>query len=85
MNTATEALVIINSVVLLVFLVIGIVFLIRMNILLNSLNKITEKLEEVADSAGKIGVMLENITSGCLLYTSPSPRDGLLSRMPSSA
>ena len=24
-------------------------------------------------------------TSFCLLYTSPSPRDGLLSRMPSSA
>ena len=24
-------------------------------------------------------------TKGCLLYTSPSPRDGLLSRMPSSA
>ena len=24
-------------------------------------------------------------TSACLLYTSPSPRDGLLSRMPSSA
>ena len=24
-------------------------------------------------------------TSGCLLYTSPSPRDGLISRMPSSA
>ena len=23
--------------------------------------------------------------TGCLLYTSPSPRDGLLSRMPSSA
>ena len=32
------------------------------------------------------GVVL--LTSGlltCLLYTSPSPRDGLLSRMPSSA
>ena len=32
---------------------------------------------------------LENLTDGeiiiCLLYTSPSPRDGLLSRMPSSA
>ena len=28
-------------------------------------------------------VNLEN--GGCLLYTSPSPRDGLLSRMPSSA
>ena len=25
------------------------------------------------------------VTRGCLLYTSPSPRDGLLSRMPSSA
>ena len=25
------------------------------------------------------------IDCGCLLYTSPSPRDGLLSRMPSSA
>ena len=25
------------------------------------------------------------ISGGCLLYTSPSPRDGLLSRMPSSA
>ena len=26
-----------------------------------------------------------NRSNGCLLYTSPSPRDGLLSRMPSSA
>ena len=26
-----------------------------------------------------------NIPNTCLLYTSPSPRDGLLSRMPSSA
>ena len=25
------------------------------------------------------------VDKGCLLYTSPSPRDGLLSRMPSSA
>ena len=25
------------------------------------------------------------LVSSCLLYTSPSPRDGLLSRMPSSA
>ena len=28
---------------------------------------------------------LINQAIGCLLYTSPSPRDGLLSRMPSSA
>ena len=27
----------------------------------------------------------EETTKSCLLYTSPSPRDGLLSRMPSSA
>ena len=31
-----------------------------------------------------IGTILE-YSGGCLLYTSPSPRDGLLSRMPSSA
>ena len=28
---------------------------------------------------------VESAVNGCLLYTSPSPRDGLLSRMPSSA
>ena len=28
---------------------------------------------------------LNSLPQGCLLYTSPSPRDGLLSRMPSSA
>ena len=44
----------------------------------------------------KGGILLPNSTkddmsylvefgSSCLLYTSPSPRDGLLSRMPSSA
>ena len=27
----------------------------------------------------------KNLPNSCLLYTSPSPRDGLLSRMPSSA
>ena len=31
----------------------------------------------------KTVIVMPNIT--CLLYTSPSPRDGLLSRMPSSA
>ena len=38
---------------------------------------------------GKIEQVAPDITvpqgSACLLYTSPSPRDGLLSRMPSSA
>ena len=43
--------------------------------------------------AGDLGVLrrartdalLAAVGSACLLYTSPSPRDGLLSRMPSSA
>ena len=30
-------------------------------------------------------VRAEEMAEACLLYTSPSPRDGLLSRMPSSA
>ena len=32
----------------------------------------------------KVGMLIGK-NDGCLLYTSPSPRDGLLSRMPSSA
>ena len=31
------------------------------------------------------GKTLTDLNDDCLLYTSPSPRDGLLSRMPSSA
>ena len=34
-------------------------------------------------SSGMVSVMTQNI--GCLLYTSPSPRDKRQSRMPSSA
>ena len=32
-----------------------------------------------------VGRLGRSLLVGCLLYTSPSPRDGLLSRMPSSA
>ena len=35
----------------------------------------------VYDADAAVHALYEN----CLLYTSPSPRDGLLSRMPSSA
>ena len=39
--------------------------------------------EEVVHAVDRVSL---NIQDGdCLLYTSPSPRDGLLSRMPSSA
>ena len=34
---------------------------------------------------GNIRGLLFELDTDCLLYTSPSPRDGLLSRMPSSA
>ena len=34
---------------------------------------------------GEIASEASGQNMGCLLYTSPSPRDGLLSRMPSSA
>ena len=34
---------------------------------------------------GKVGSGKSSLLKTCLLYTSPSPRDGLLSRMPSSA
>ena len=40
--------------------------------------------EKCADLADKI-VVLESEKEDCLLYTSPSPRDRSLSRMPSSA
>ena len=41
--------------------------------------------EEIKKLAGEKGLRLCGPNSACLLYTSPSPRDGLLSRMPSSA
>ena len=36
-------------------------------------------------AAADVAVEPVKLHIGCLLYTSPSPRDGLLSRMPSSA
>ena len=37
------------------------------------------------DAHDRIEQAIEDLDDTCLLYTSPSPRDGLLSRMPSSA
>ena len=36
-------------------------------------------------AAVNAGVAVRTVLQGCLLYTSPSPRDATLSRMPSSA
>ena len=50
------------------------------------LNKNDAVLEENYRVLAKKGMGAETKNSiNCLLYTSPSPRDGLLSRMPSSA
>ena len=45
----------------------------RTSMLVNALNQLSDLPTEIITF------------SDCLLYTSPSPRDGLLSRMPSSA
>ena len=44
-----------------------------------------EEWMAIVDEALRNGLKVERILNTCLLYTSPSPRDGLLSRMPSSA
>ena len=65
-------------------------------ILTTSRNPVNNDIAESLGKLGKLGICLVrgflevgNLTgnrlSTCLLYTSPSPRDGLLSRMPSSA
>ena len=43
----------------------------------------TQKIENT-ETKTEAAYVVSSLT-GCLLYTSPSPRDGLLSRMPSSA
>ena len=55
-------------------------------------NETKDKGIKPTPSIGGIGLIEDyknmitmNLKKDCLLYTSPSPRDGLLSRMPSSA
>ena len=52
---------------------------------MNSFLSLKLKLAEKLNKAGVDGVIVVDLPYDCLLYTSPSPRDGLLSRMPSSA
>ena len=44
-----------------------------------------EAIDLACNSNYSIDVKSKDNHKSCLLYTSPSPRDGLLSRMPSSA
>ena len=52
------------------------------------LKRAQDAITQMRPYANKLQGILANVSAtldGCLLYTSPSPRDGLLSRMPSSA
>ena len=50
------------------------------------IDQINSVMEDLSPDIIKIGMLTDlDIINFCLLYTSPSPRDGLLSRMPSSA
>ena len=44
-----------------------------------------EELYKIAKVFTELGVRRIRLTGGCLLYTSPSPRDATLSRLPSCA
>ena len=46
---------------------------------------VTPEQAKIAEDAGACSVMALERVPSCLLYTSPSPRDATLSRMPSSA
>ena len=54
----------------------------------NSINNIQISIKNHKEQIEKLDQEIgdgDHIFNICLLYTSPSPRDGLLSRMPSSA
>ena len=48
--------------------------------------RLQETIDKCVNQMEQDGIIEQRLSPwGCLLYTSPSPRDGLLSRMPSSA
>ena len=53
--------------------------------LLNRGSKLTELLKQKQYSPMTVAEQVISVFCGCLLYTSPSPRDRTRSRMPSSA
>ena len=57
----------------------------RTNISSNYKNIVVGKVLEIYPHPNADKVRVTKVDTGCLLYTSPSPRDRSLSRMPSSA
>ena len=50
-----------------------------------AVGQMSSTANSMRQAAGAMSSTAVSMTKTCLLYTSPSPRDGLLSRMPSSA
>ena len=50
-----------------------------------SCGAVAQEMEEVIITSSLIDASSDALSNPCLLYTSPSPRDRSLSRMPSSA
>ena len=48
-------------------------------------SNLVDALDQMVDALQAEDAQARTVLLTCLLYTSPSPRDGLLSRMPSSA
>ena len=63
MNTATEALVIINSVVFTVFLIMAIILFIKINNIFKKIDTIVDKADNFVTSAEKFGSKLEKVAS----------------------
>ena len=59
---------------------------VRFDAILDKLRRLAEGLDpNWIDPANLTKLTIEGLYDGCLLYTSPSPRDKRQSRMPSSA
>ena len=65
--------------------VINFFFLLAESIRANMAQLGYRSVEEMIGQTHRLDVHEAALARACLLYTSPSPRDGLLSRMPSSA
>ena len=64
----------------------GVQEILRKGLAMGASRAIQLKVDQVPfDGLAIAKALAEELRNGCLLYTSPSPRDGLLSRMPSSA
>ena len=57
----------------------------NISILARNVGKLTAAKKEIEDRGAKCLIFPADVRNYCLLYTSPSPRDEKVSRMPSSA